>query len=321
MKRVFVTGITGLLGTNLCHELLDQGYYVVGLVRDKKRYKGIYHQKLTIIERQLFSDFSDILNSIDYVIHIAAITDQSLLHYSDYWKVNYNATKQLYYASIKHQVKKFVFVSTANTLGYGDLQNLGSESKNMSKLFRESMYARSKKEAEELLLEKENQIKTIIVNPTFMLGAYDTKPSSGKIIFIGWKKRVIFYPPGGKNFVHVKDVANGIIKALNNGATKEQYLLANNNLSYKQFFKKLNTVTEQNSVLIPIPKFLLLSFGYLGNLLRSIGVKTNISLNNMRSLCIENYFSNKKSVEQLNASYQPIENAIEEAVQYFKKQK
>lgn len=318
MKRVFVTGISGLLGANLCHELLNQEYIVFGLVRDKKRYKGKYHKNLTLVERQLFADFSDILTNVDFVIHIAAITDQNLLHYSDYWKINCDATSQLYNAAIKHKVKKFVFISTANTLGFGSLHNLGSEAKRMSSLFKKSMYAKSKKEAELLLLEKESSTKIIIINPTFMLGAYDSKPSSGKIILMGWKKRFIFYPPGGKNFVHVQDVASGIINALKDGTSGQHYLLANENLSYKQFFKKLNTVTDQKSILIPVPKVLLFSIGILGDLLRSVGIKTNMNLTNMKSLCIENYFSNNKSIEQLNTTYQPIENAILDAIQYFK---
>ncbi|SEB46975.1 NAD dependent epimerase/dehydratase family protein [Tenacibaculum sp. MAR_2009_124] len=317
MKHIFITGISGLLGTNLCHELLDKGYYVTGLVRDKNSYIGNTHENLNLLEGQLFDDFSSLFKTIDVVIHAAAVTNQGLLDYSDYWAINCNATKQLYTTAILCNVERFIFVSSANTLGYGTLKQLGNEKKQANNLFKQSYYAKSKIEAEKYLVRNKYKIETIIVNPTFMLGAYDSKPSSGKIILIGWNKKVVFYPPGGKNFVHVKDVAIGIIKAMNKGVSGEKYLLANKNLSYKTFYKTLNQIVDQNPIMVEIPKSVLVLFGYCGNLLRKIGIKSSLSLINMKILCIENYFSNKKSVKHLNMEYQPIENALNDAVDYF----
>ncbi|MBB4118093.1 nucleoside-diphosphate-sugar epimerase [Mesonia hippocampi] len=321
MKRVFVTGVSGLLGTNLCLDLLHKGYRVIGLVRNKNSYKGKYHKNLELIEGQLFDDFSSVLKSVDVVVHIAATTSQSLINYSNYWKINCHATIQLYNTAIVYQVKRFIFISTANTLGFGSLKKLGTEQHKINPLFKQSHYAKSKLEAENYLLKNKHKIDTVIINPTFMLGAYDTKPSSGKIILMGWNKRLIFYPPGGKNFVHVKDVSFGIIKAIEKGGSGEKYLLANTNLSYREFFTTLNRLTNQNPMMIQIPKQLLITMGYFGNLLRKLKINTSLSLTNTKILCIENYFSNNKSIKQLDMSYQPIEKAITDAVDYFQTQK
>lgn len=317
MEKVFVTGINGLLGTNLCHDLLNSGYNVTGLVRNKLSYKGNQHKNLNLIEGQLFDDFSTLLKSIDIVIHVAATTDQSLLNYADYWKVNCNATIQLYNAAILSKVKRFIFVSTANTLGFGTFNKPGTENSKVNALFKQSYYAKSKIEAENYLLKNRYKIETVIVNPTFMLGAYDTKPSSGKIIVMGWNKQIVFYPPGGKNFVHVKDVSSGIINAIDKGISGEKYLLANKNLSYKEFFKTLNRITNQQPIMIKIPKQLLIIAGYFGNILRKLHIKSSLSLTNTKILCIENYFSNNKSIEHLNITYQPIDKAITDAIDYF----
>lgn len=321
MKRIFVTGINGLLGTNLCQDLLNQDYEVVGLVRNKQSYIGSKHHNLKLIEGQLFHDFSSLFKDIDCVIHIAAITDQSLINYSDYWKINCDATIQLYNTAIKSNIKRFIFVSTANTLGFGSLNALGTENSKMSTLFKQSFYAKSKLDAESYLLNKKHKIDTIIVNPTFMLGAFDSKPSSGKIILMGWKKKVIFYPPGGKNFVHVSDVSYGIISSIKKGISGEKYLLANENMTYKQFFKELNKITHQKPILIKIPKTVLISVGFLGNILRKFKIKTSLSLTNTKALCIHNYFSNQKSITELGIKYQPINVAIADAVAYFSTKK
>src|SRR5690606_20062376 len=111
-------------------------------------------------------------------------------------------------------VKKFIFVSSANTIGYGSKNGLGNEKNPMKAPFTKSWYALSKFEAEQYLLTHNKDMELNIINPTFMIGGYDSKPSSGKIILMGWKKELIFYPCGGKNFVAVKDVSQAIIQCM-----------------------------------------------------------------------------------------------------------
>lgn len=318
MKNIFATGISGLLGTNLTNDLLESGFSVRGLIRNKSKFKGLKHQSLELIQGNLSDDFSQKLQGIDTVIHIAAETNMTLVNYSDYQKINAKATIQLFKAAIKCKVKKFVFVSTANTLGYGSFNDLGTEQKEMKPPFDLSFYAKSKLEAENYLLQNNDKIEVIIINPCFMLGAYDTKPSSGKIILMGWKKKVIFHPSGGKNFVHVKDVSKAIIKSLTKGKNGEKYLVANENLSYSEFYKKLNCVSEQSPIMIKIPKSILIALGYLGDILRYFKFKTAISSVNMKALCITNFYSNKKSKTEFGIKYQPIEVAINDAINYFK---
>ncbi|MCY1221962.1 3 beta-hydroxysteroid dehydrogenase/Delta 5--_4-isomerase [compost metagenome] len=318
MKNVFVTGASGLLGTNLIHSLVVKGFFVKALVRNKNSYKGEKHLLLELIEGDLFEDLSSKISGCDCIIHVAAETRQHLLHYSDYHKTNCEATINVFQSGLLANTKKFIFVSSANTLGHGDLSDLGSENKTARIPFNQSFYAKSKLVAENYLLENKHKMDVIIVNPTFMLGAYDSKPSSGKILLMGWKKRLVFYPPGGKSFVSVKDVAEGIIACIEKGQNGEKYLLSNENLNYKEFFSRLNMLTNQHPIMIEIPRNLLLLIGVTGNVLRFLGLPTSISLANMRMLCQDNFFTNRKSVTHLGIQYQPIDNAIIEAIEYFK---
>lgn len=319
MKTVFVTGANGLLGTNLVHEMLSHGWQVMALVRNPDNYKGEQHPYLELIKGNLFDDLAPYMKECGVVIHIAAETRQDLLHYSDYQKTNCEATRSLFQSALESRsVKKFVFVSSANTVGHSDFFELGSEDKAVRFPFKESYYAKSKLEAENFLLQNKENMDVVIVNPTFMLGAYDTKPSSGKIILMGWKKYILFYPPGGKNFVDVKDVSRGIVSCIEKGKNGEKYLLANNNLTYKAFFELLSEYSNQRPIMIGIPKWLLHLLGYGGNCVRFFGLQTSMSLTNMRILCQDNFFTNKKSVKSLGMRYRPIDGAIQDAVSYFK---
>jgi len=321
MKKIFITGITGLLGTNLANELLDLNYEVTAIIRNPDKYIGKRTSNLNLVQMDLWGNYDHYLKETDIIVHIAAETRTHFIKYDDYKKINYDATIRLFEKAKEQKVSQFVFISTANTVGYGNSSSLGNETKEIQKPFTNLFYAQSKLNAEKYLLSQNTNIQVKILNPTFMIGAFDSKPSSGKIILMGLKKRIVFYPPGGKNFVPVKDVANAIINAFNKGSSGEKYLISGTNLSYKMFFKELRCITNQKQLLIPIPKIALLSMGFVGNILRIMRIKTSLSPTNMKTLCVKNYYSNQKSIDQLNVSYTSLNEAIKEAVVYFEQQK
>lgn len=323
MTKVFVTGSSGFLATNVIVELLSKGYYVVGLLRNIKRFHYKISPSLELVEGDISKPetYKHVLKGCGSVIHVAAITAQNLPRYHQYEKVNVDASKQLLELAVKYSIKKFVYVSTANTLGYGTKDNPGTEETPIKYPFTKSFYALSKLNAQQIVLSYQDKLDVVVVTPTFMLGGYDSKPSSGKIILMGYNKKVIFYPPGGKNFVHVIDVALGCIAALEKGNCGETYLLANENLSYLDFFKKLSKESNTNPLYIKIPKFALLFLGLVGSILRGLGLKTNLSVTNMQAICINNYFINNKARDELEISFQPIEKAILDALAWFKQQK
>lgn len=317
MKKVCVTGASGLLGTNVIIKLLKDGYSVIALVRKKSSLLGQENENLKQVETDFSSDLSRILKDVDCIIHIAAETRQNLLSYDEYKKVNYDITVNLFSHAETAHIKKFLFVSTANTLGYGNTAFWGTEKAPQLYPFTHSLYAQSKLTAEDYLLQNRRNTEVIILNPTFMIGPYDTKPSSGKIIFWVWKKKLVFYPKGGKNFVHVEDAANGILNAIEKGRNGEKYLLANENISYKDFFEKISRITHQKPVMLPIPNNVLSLLGWAGDALRKLRIKTSLNTSNMKALQICNYYSNQKSIEDLGIQYQTIDKAIKEAVQFF----
>src|SRR5690554_1361246 len=212
-KTVFITGISGLLGTNLANELLDKGYYIKAIIRNPGKYFGKKTSNLELIQSDLFSDFSSYLSGVEIVIHAAAETATDLLGYDDYDKINHTATVQLFEASKRQKVKQFIFISSANTIGSGSLDYSGNETLKMKRPFSDLFYAQSKLKAEKYLQENQNGIVLKILNPTFMIGAYDSKPGSGRIVLMGLNKKIVFYPPGGKNFVPVKNVVSAVINS------------------------------------------------------------------------------------------------------------
>jgi nucleoside-diphosphate-sugar epimerase len=314
MKQLFLTGITGLLGSGLADLLLSRGYHLIAPVRRKASCTDMVHPNLQLIEGSLFDDYSEYLRNVETVIHAAAETRQDLPRYSPYWQTNCNATIQLFNSARMCGVKTFIFVSTANTIGHGPEDDLGNETKKISFPFNRSFYAKSKLEAEMYLVANNNEVRTVIINPGFMIGPGGKQAGSNRIIRMGLRKKLLFYPPGGKSFVHVRDVVQAIHSAMEKGISGENYLIVHENLSYRQFFEQENRVARQSPAMIGIPSGILKFMGSAGNLMRRLGVRTEWCSVHMDILCTRNFYSNRKSVRELGIKYTPVSKAIHEYI-------
>jgi nucleoside-diphosphate-sugar epimerase len=320
MPKVLVTGANGLLATNVILALLEKGYKVRGLLRNSRKFNAPIPDELELTEGDITSNdaLDKPVTGCDYVIHAAALTAQNFLSYQPYKLVNVDASEKLVKICIDRGVKKFVYISTANAFGFGSATTPGHEGLSISPPFTKSFYARSKLEGQQKVLQYKDKIEVTVVNPTFMIGPYDGKPSSGRIIMMGYNKKIIFCPPGGKNFVNVVDAAKGVVAALEKGKNGQAYLLAGENLSYKEFFTKLSEFSSKSPLIITIPRFLLYLAGYLGTVFRLTGIKTQLSLTNMKILCVSNFYTNRKVSDKLGVHFDATKKGIEQAVQWFK---
>ncbi len=326
MKKVLITGGNGFLGANLVRMLCQQNYQVNILVREGADLKALEGLEPNIVFGNITEE-KDVFNAVEgcnYVIHAASITEQSGISFEQYEAINVTATKHIVQACLQHKVEKLIYVSTANTIGPGNFKEPGTELNGFSYFKANSGYINTKYLAQQFVLEQvlRNKLPAVVVNPTFMIGPHDSKPSSGKIILYGLNKKILFYPPGGKNFVHIEDVCRGIINAIAIGKTGECYLLAGENLSYKQFFKALNKITSQHPVMIRIPAFVLKLGGRFSSLIKMINHKPQqLNQSSAYMLCCYNYYTGEKSERELKLQYQSVNKAIEQAYDWFHKNK
>jgi nucleoside-diphosphate-sugar epimerase len=322
LMKVLVTGATGLLGFNTVLQLLHENCEVNALVRNPEQLEKYGHDRLKVVQGDI-TDASSVEKAMDhcnYVIHCAADTRMNHLKLEDYKAVNIVGTRNIIEGCKRMAVEKLVYVSSANTLGYGNLANPGTEQNAIRFPYTKSLYAASKLKAQKLVDDAASDLFVITVHPTFMIGPYDFKPSSGKIFKGVLKKRVVFYPPGGKNFVHVNDVSRGIVQALRTGNNGSRYLLCGENWSFKNFYAEVLKIQDQRSLLIPINVAVLKLLGICGDLFRFGGLKTEVNSVNINSLLIHNYYSNQKAKNELQLSFTPVSEAIHDALTWFREE-
>jgi dihydroflavonol-4-reductase len=324
-KKVLVTGANSLLGTNTIIALLGRGYKVRGMLRSKSSFKAPIHSDLELFQGSFTNpvDLESAVKSCNFVIHAAAITDQDLLSFSDYENVNIHAVRLLTDVCRRSDIEKMIFVGSANACGHGTPQEPGTELSPPAWPFTGSFYAQSKIKAQKIIMDAARHpgnTEFVAINPGFMLGPWDSKPSSGRIVTMYLNQKIIFCPPGGKSFVHVNDVAQALVQALEKAENGQVFLLTGHNLSYKVFFEKLNTLTARKKPVIVIPRLLMLVAGKVGDLLRWMRIRIPLSGVNTRILCEQAWYSNLKASKELGVKFTPIEKTLQDTLLWFEKQ-
>jgi dihydroflavonol-4-reductase len=321
--KVLVTGANGFLAANVVRELLSRDIEVRGMVRqhaDMKSLEGldfeIFHGNITNA-----SDVDKAVSGCSVIIHAAADTSQRYSQASPLYRVNVEATRLLVEAAQRHKTDRFIFISTGNTIGFGSRENPGHEGNPIGSLFQKSGYAMSKLEAEKRIQEevKKNNLNAVIMNPTFMIGPFDAKPSSGRIFKMMYPNKMVFIPRGGKNFTDVRAASTAICNAITMGKTGERYLLAGENLSYHEFLEIVRFGKKTIPVLIP--DWVLIFLGVCGSFLRRLGIHSELSISNAKILVSDDYYTGRKAAEELKMPPTSVRVAVNDAIDWFQKDK
>lgn len=322
-KKVFVTGADGMLGSSICRELIMQSYNVKAMILPNRNTKSLLGLDVEIVKGDILDvNFLDKeMEDCDYVIHTAALTYVWPRRSEIVVKVNYQGTKNVMEVVEKLKIKRMVHIGTANSFGHGSKENPGDETI-ASKFIKYGVdYINSKADAQKLLLEKHSKtaFPVVIINPTYMIGPFDSGPSSGKIIIELLKNNIPGYSFGGKNFVCSTDVATASVNALKLGRLGNAYIAGNENLTYFQFFNRTCKILNKKFTLIKVPGFVILCIGFFNSLISRIVKKTpSLSFSMARMACVGQYYSSKKAQRELNMPQSPIENGVESCVKWFK---
>ncbi len=323
MSKVFVTGPDGVLGSNIVRELLSRNYEVRVLVYGPREPITLKDLPIEIVQGDITNkeQIIELSKGCDYFINVAAITDMWPTRGQIYFKINVKGTENAIEAVLQNKIKRLVHVGSASSFGYGTIDNPGNETTPFKSAKYKVDYIESKKQGQEKVIEavKEKGLDAVVVCPTFMIGPYDSKPSSGTMIIAIAKAELPAYSSGGKNWVYVKDVAVGVCNALTMGRKGEAYILGGENLTYVDAVKRIAAACGQTKLpKFVVPKFLLIFIGWLGTVAAAItGKPPKLTINLAKIACDGHYFSPQKAIDELKMPQTPIEVGVKEAQKWF----
>lgn len=311
---VLLLGATGLLGRNVLQVLLERGIAVRALVRSALDVKGVEVVKGSILSRD---DLLKAAGGCDAIINCAGTTDMKLPSLEGFLPVNRDLPAMLCDVATLSGVKVLVHTSTANTIVTGTSERPSDESAPFGPPYDKSLYAISKKAGEDVLLAYASEhpsLRIVIVNPGFMLGAYDSKPSSGRMVLLGWKKPLVFVTRGAKSILHVRDAATAIVNALDRG--EGRYLLTGECISLKEFFRIQAGVGGYRQLCIALPDWVADVLGWIGAALKFLGIRTDIYPHNVRQLVYKEWYDCSRARRELGYTLTPVETAIRDFIEW-----
>lgn len=327
MPTVLVTGANGFLGSHLVRELSGRGYAVRALVRAD----SLTHTRPLLSDPFVSLHVGDLrqpatieaaVAGCDAIIHAAALAQVNPARSPAVWETNLVGTQTLLRVARRAGVSRFVYVGTANVFGFGTREQPGDETYPFTGRKYGLDYIDSKWAATQCVLRavREWDFPAVLVHPTYLLGPLDAKPTSGQLLLELCRGQVIGYPAGGKNYVHVRDVATATVNALGRGRVGESYILGHQNLSYHDAFALMARVLGTEPPRWGIPPGLARLYGYGSEgWAKLMGQPTRL---NRAMIAVANdghYFTAQKALTELSLPQTSIQTAVEEAFDWFQR--
>lgn len=254
----FVTGATGLLGNNIVRALCARGASVRVLCRPGSPRTPFEDLPVEIIEGAL--DQPAVLDAAiagcTAVLHCAAMIHLGWTRMDESRRVNVGGTQCVVDACLRHNCR-LIYVSTVDTLPSARSPSAPIDERGLDGIPKvPCSYVVSKKEAEQIVRDAilTQQLDAVIVHPGFMLGPYDWKPSSGRMFLEVTAAPVVAGPPGGCSLCDAREVAQACVTAIEHGVSGENYILAGENLRYRELWKRMLRIAGRHKQVLRLGK-------------------------------------------------------------------
>lgn len=326
--RAFVTGATGLLGSNLVRALLDQGHQVRGLVRSKEKAQRVFPGggvELVTGDMNNVPGFAASLAGCDVLFHTAAYFREYYQpgdHKASLEKINVQGTVDLLIAAEKQGVQKAVHISSAGTIGKKPDGSPGDESTLPDDLATSNLYFASKIDSELAIKRflKERKLPVVMILPSWMWGPGDSAPTAaGKFVLDFLNKKIPGVVDGGCSMVDARDVAAATIHAAERGKSGERYIVGGNYFELAQVLATLERVTGVAAPTRKIPYGLSIAVGAASQTwARITGTPSLITIAGLRIMHARVAVDSSKAIRELGASFRPFDETVRDEVAWFR---
>jgi dihydroflavonol-4-reductase len=230
--KAFVTGGTGFIGGRTVAKLRERGDEVVALVRSPDRAGSLRELGCELVQGDLDAKGTmiDAMRGCDAVLHIAAVYKVGIPKAEQQAMLDSNVrgTENALDAAVEAGVQRIVYVSTCNVFGNtrGEVVD-ESYRRDVAEGFL-STYDEAKYRAHEVALDRiAKGAPVVIVQPAGVYGPGDHSELGNTLEQVRkGRMPMIPFADMGIGFVHVDDVADGILLAHDRGQVGEAYVLA-----------------------------------------------------------------------------------------------
>ncbi|GBD95127.1 3 beta-hydroxysteroid dehydrogenase/Delta 5--_4-isomerase [bacterium BMS3Abin05] len=323
--KALVLGATGFLGHHLVFELLKKKWDVRILKRPNTPLRLLPESEIEISVGDLNdrASLETAMKACDVVFHTAGYYPIYSLGRKNQIKIALNQTENVLLACEKTDIKKLIFTSSVGTLAKVPdseepsaeenrlrLENAGSTYHQIKILMEQKIEAWAKKGR-----------YAVIMIPGGMIGPYDVKPTTGRVVLEMMKKKLPAYVDGEMSWVDVRDVARAEITAAEKAGPGERFVLGNWNTNTKDFLDILAEIAQVPRPKIKIPISIAYFFAYCSEIFGKYLLHQKAPVLPLVSLDLIRYgvhLNSDKARKQLYFNPGPISVAIKDTIDWFR---
>ena len=255
--KILVTGATGFLGKNLLEHLLNRGEKQIRVLTTSQP-DWLQSFDVEIIEGSITSPeiVKVAVENVQRVFHLAGKVSRNDDDKRAMYSVHIDGTRVLCEAAVQAGVRRMVLASSSGTIA---ITEDGFEIPNEEWPTPIEIISKFPYYASKLYQEKtaraicKDQIELVILNPSLLLGPGDDRLSSTQDVLKFLAGNIPATPPGGINFVDVRDVAPAFYTAMLRGLSGHRYLLGGPNWTLERFFGHLERVSKVSAPRWKVP--------------------------------------------------------------------
>jgi dihydroflavonol-4-reductase len=321
---VLVTGASGFVGSAVARSLAVRGERVRVLVRASSPRTNLDGYPCEIVEGDMRDEGSmgRAMQGVGKLYHVAADYRLWARDPEEIVRNNREGAQIVMAAARNAGVAKIVYTSSVATLKPLD-KGVSDETSRHTEETAIGAYKRSKVVAERLVerMVRENGLPAVIVSPSTPIGPRDVKPTpTGRIIVEAASGRMPAFVDTGLNLVHVDDVAQGHLLAMERGTVGESYVLGGEDVSLKEMLGVIAPMAGRRAPRVRLPRTPLFPLAFAAEAIaRATGREPFLTADALRMAKYRMFFSSAKATRELGYKARPYAKGLEDALTWFKR--
>jgi len=264
--KVFITGATGFLGTNLVHLLVEQGAEITAIKRTASDLSAFENMPINwqlgdVLDQESLR--SACPQSVDVVFHIAADTNMWSANNEQQSKVNLQGTSNMIEVALEKKAGRFIHTSSIAAYGLHEDDVITEETPQRGdQCF--ANYYQTKFHSEQLVRKAVDEmgLDAVILNPCHLVGPWDRHNWSQMLTMVA-NEKLPGVPPGYGSFCHISEIAKAHISAAKVGRKGENYILSGVDASFVEFVQTIGRLLDKKVPNNAMPHWLLKIVGHL----------------------------------------------------------
>ena len=326
---VLVTGVSGFVGSAVARALATRGAAVRGLVRSNSPRANLADFPGTLVEGDARDAVSmaRAMAGVRHLYHVAADYRIWAPDTEEIVRNNLASTRTVMVAARDAGVERLVYTSSVATLKPPESGNqpggAADETRAATPEQAVGAYKRSKVVAERLVEAMVAEgLPAVIVNPSTPIGPNDVKPTpTGRIIVEAARGKMPAFVESGLNLVHVDDVAQGHLLAMERGRIGERYILGGEDVTLGAMLAEIAAQVGRKPPTVAISRKLLFPLAHANEALARItGKEPFLTVDSLRMAAHHMFYTSAKAQVELGYRARPWQDAIADALAWFGEQ-